>query len=92
MGQGAPGVPMNPLAERAQQLQQQLQQLQALQAMQMPQQGLSAPQMADLQGGFDNLSLLGTSAAQNGVQQLQQAQVPITFSSLTFTFAGNYCA
>lgn len=75
MGQGAPGVPMNPLAERAQQLQQQLQQLQALQAMQMPQQGLSAPQMAEMQGGFDNLSLLGTSAAQNGVQQLQQAQL-----------------
>ena len=75
MGQGGHGMPMNPLAERAQQLQQQLQQLQALQALQVPHQGMSASQLADLQSGFDNLSLLGSAGNQDTVQQLQQAQV-----------------
>ena len=75
MGQGGHGMPMNPLAERAQQLQQQLQQLQALQALQVPHQGMSASQLADLQSGFDNLSLLGSAGNQDAVQQLQQAQV-----------------
>ena len=82
MGQGG-HVPMNPLAERAQQLQQQLQQLQALQALQMPQQSMSSPQMGDLQGGFDNLSLQGQllggggggGGGQTTAQQMQQAQV-----------------
>lgn len=74
MGQGG-HMPMNPLAERAQQLQQQLQQLQALQ---MPLQPMSATQMPDMQGGFDNVSLQGQMLGNGGqsvAQQLQQAQV-----------------